>query len=175
MRHSGKYNSRVPGSVPAPTAPSYSIRPATLDDADALVRHRIGMFTDMGVPLDAPLLEREFRAWLGEMMPNGTYRAWVVEAEARAIVAGGGMTILPWPPGPRYMGSRLAFVYNVYTEPAHRRRGLARLLMDAMHAWGRAHGIASMALNASRDGQPLYEAMGYALSPAPLMFLPLSP
>jgi GNAT superfamily N-acetyltransferase len=133
------------------------------------------MFTDMGVPLDAPLLEREFRVWLGETMPAGVYRAWVVEDQAHTIVAGGGMTILPWPPGPRYMGSHLAFVYNVYTEPAHRRRGLARLLMDAMHAWGRENGIASMALNASRDGQPLYEAMGYAVSPAPMMFLPLSP
>ena len=30
----------------------------------------------------------------------------------------------PGRPGPRYAGDRLAFVYNVYTEPAHRRRGL---------------------------------------------------
>jgi GNAT superfamily N-acetyltransferase len=151
----------------------YTIRPATLDDADALVHHRIGMFTDMGVPLDAALLAREFRAWLAEAMPPGTYRAWVVD-DGTGTIAGGGITILPWPPGPRYMGSRLAFVYNVYTEPAHRRRGLARLIMETMHAWCRANGIASMALNASRDGQPLYEAMGYAVSPAPMMFLPLA-
>jgi hypothetical protein len=31
-----------------------------------------------------------------------------------------------------------------------------------------------MALNASRDGKQLYEAMGYAESPSPMMFLPLS-
>lgn len=153
----------------------YTIRPATLDDADALVHHRVGMFTDMGVPLDAPALEHAFRAWLTEMMPEGTYRAWVVEDdETRTIVGGGGITILPWPPGPRYMGTRLAFVYNVYTEAPHRRRGLARLIMETMHAWCREHGIASMALNASRDGQPLYEAMGYAASPAPMMLLPLA-
>ena len=133
------------------------------------------MFTDMGVPLDAPSLAREFRAWLADEMPRGLYRAWVVEDEGHAIVAGGGITILPWPPGPRYMGTRLAFVYNVYTEPAHRRRGLARLIMDTIHAWCRANGVASMALNASRDGQPLYESMGYAESPAPMMFLPLTP
>jgi GNAT superfamily N-acetyltransferase len=152
----------------------YTIRPATLDDADALVHHRIAMFTDMDVPLDVPLLEREFRTWLAGTMPAGVYKAWVVEDEARTIVGGGGITILPWPPGPRYMGSRLAFVYNVYTEPAHRRRGLARLMMDAIHAWCRENHIASMALNASHDGQPLYEAMGYAVSPAPMMFLPLT-
>ena len=49
----------------------------------------------------------------------------------------------------RATGHRLAFVYNVYTEPAHRRRGLARLIMDAIHAWCREEGIGSMALNAS--------------------------
>ena len=154
---------------------AYTIRPATLDDGDALVRHRLAMFTDMGVPLDAAALDREFRAWLAETMPAGTYRAWVVEDETRAIVAGGGISILPWPPGPRYAGTRLAYVYNVYTDPAHRRHGLARLIMDTVHCWCRDHGIASMALNASADGQPLYEAMGYAVSPAPMMFLPLAP
>jgi len=131
------------------------------------------MFTDMGVPLDAPLLETSFRAWLAETMPGGTYRAWLAEDTADGIVAGGGITILPWPPGPRYIGSRLAFVYNVYTEPTHRRRGLARLIMDAIHRWCRDNGIASVALNASRDGLPLYQSMGYVESPAPMMFLPI--
>ena len=138
----------------------YRIRAATLDDVDVLVRHRIGMFTDMGVPLDAAALEASFRAWLAE-------------DAAGAVAAGGGITVLPWPPGPHYMGNRLAFVYNVYTEVAHRRRGLARLIMDVIHAWCRDNGIASMALNASRDGLPLYQSMGYVESRAPMMFLPI--
>jgi GNAT superfamily N-acetyltransferase len=151
----------------------YRIRAATLDDVDVLVRHRIGMFTDMGVPLDAAALEASFRAWLAETMPPGTYRAWLAEDAAGAVAAGGGITVLPWPPGPHYMGNRLAFVYNVYTEVAHRRRGLARLIMDVIHAWCRDNGIASMALNASRDGLPLYQSMGYVESRAPMMFLPI--
>jgi GNAT superfamily N-acetyltransferase len=151
----------------------YTIRAATIDDADVLVRHRIDMFTDMGVPLDGAALDRSFRTWLAELMPAGTYRAWLVEDDTGAIVAGGGITILPWPPGPRYMGDRLAFVYNVYTEPAHRRRGLARLIMETIQAWCGEHGVTSIALNASRDGQPLYQALGYRESPSPMMFLPI--
>jgi len=151
----------------------YSVREATLDDADALVRHRIAMFTDMGVALDREALDGAFRNWLSAMMPAGTYRAWLAEDASGAIVAGGGMTILPWPPGPTYMGRQLAYVYNVYTEPAHRRRGLARLIMEAIHAWCRKSDIASVALNASRDGVPLYEALGYQVSPSPMMFLPI--
>jgi hypothetical protein len=30
-----------------------------------------------------------------------------------------------------------------------------------------------MALNASQDGKPLYEALGYAESPSPMMFFPI--
>ncbi len=152
---------------------SYRVREATLDDAGALVHHRVGMFTDMGVSFDAAALADAFDAWLRDVMPAGTYRAWLVESEDGAVVAGGGITILPWPPGPRYMGTRLAFVYNVYTEPAHRRRGLARLVMDAIHAWCAEARVTSVALNASRDGQPLYEAMGYAVTPSPMMFFPI--
>ena len=151
----------------------YRVRFATLADTDALVRHRIAMFTEMGVPLDAAVLDQAFRAWLADVMPTGTYRAWLVEAPDGEVVGGGGITILPWPPGPRYVGDTLAFVYNVYTEPPHRRRGLARLTMDTIHAWCRDQGITSIALNASQDGKPLYESMGYAESSSPMMFLPI--
>jgi GNAT superfamily N-acetyltransferase len=152
---------------------SYRVRPATLADADALVRHRFAMFGDMGVPFDRAALDPAFRHWLNEMMPAGTYRAWLVVTDEGLAVAGGGITIVPWPPGPHYPGDRVAFVYNVYTEPGHRRAGLARRLMDAIHQWCRDAGIRSVALNASRDGQPLYESMGYGLSASPMMVLGL--
>ena len=153
---------------------SYRVREATLGDADVLVRHRIGMFTDMGLVLDAAALDAAFRVWLAEKMPEGIYRAWLAEAEDGAVAGGGGISILPWPPGPSYMGGKIAVVYNVYTEPLHRRRGLARLIMNTIHAWAAAHDITSIALNASRDGQPLYESMGYQLTPSPMMFYPVA-
>ena len=165
---------------------AYLVRPATVDDVDALVHHRLGMFHDMGTSFDATGVENAFRAWLAAMMPAGTYRTWVVETgtegphEAMAdaghergsgeIVAGGGITILPWPPGPNYVGGRIAFVYNVYTERSHRRRGLARLVMETIHAWCRDNGIGLIGLNASQEGRPLYEAMGYQPAPSPMMF-----
>jgi GNAT superfamily N-acetyltransferase len=150
----------------------YRIRPATIDDVDALVHHRIAMFEAMGVPLNAAALAAAYRPWLAETMPKGLYRAWVVEVGAD-IVAGGGITIIQWPPGPQYPGDRLAFVYNVYTEPAHRHRGLARRVMEAIHAWCRTERIGSVALNASRFGQSLYASMGYTVTPSPMMFLAL--
>ena len=150
----------------------YRTRPATLEDLDALVHHRIAMFQDMGLTFDAEALAGQFRPWLLDMMPKGLYRAWVVDAGSR-VVSGGGITILPWPPGPRYFSGRLAFVYNVYTEPDHRRRGLGRMVMEAIHAWCREERIGSLALNASRFGQSMYESLGYVVTPSPMMFFAL--
>jgi GNAT superfamily N-acetyltransferase len=149
----------------------YRIRPATLDDAEALVHHRLAMFADMGTSMDTAGVAQAFRTWLTRMMPAGTYRAWIVELPSREVVAGGGLTLLPWPPGPRDLaGSQIAFVYNVYTEAAHRRRGLARLVMETIHAWCRDQGIPAVALNASVDGRPLYDALGYQATTSPMMW-----
>jgi GNAT superfamily N-acetyltransferase len=147
-----------------------------------MVRHRIGMFADMGTIIDAVQVEAAFRRWLVEMMPAGVYRAWVAETSVDnptgdgsrgGIVSGGGTTILPWPPGPSWVGGRIAYVYNVYTEPAHRRRGLARLIMDAIHDWCREQGILVVGLNASPDGLPLYDKLGYKPTASPMMFVGL--
>ena len=159
----------------------YRIRPATLADEAVLAHHRAAMFEEMGVDVDRPVLDAAFRPWLRAHMPQGQYRAWLVEAidgsvsgsVGGSVVSGGGITVLPWPPGPRYLGDRLAFVYNVFTEPGHRRRGLGRLVMHAIHDYCRQEGIQTLALNASRAGQPLYEALGYAVTPSPMMFLAL--
>jgi GNAT superfamily N-acetyltransferase len=148
----------------------YRIRPATVADADALVRHRIGMFTDMKVAMDADRLARAFRAWLDTAMPAAVYRAWVVESDGGAIVAGAGLVVRPWPPGPGHLGDQQAFVYNLYVEPAHRRRALAKRLIETIHTWCRGAGVSSVALNASAEARPLYESIGYRVSPNPMMF-----
>jgi GNAT superfamily N-acetyltransferase len=150
----------------------YRVRTAAIDDVPTLVHHRTAMFQDMGVEVDVSAMDATFRPWLLEMIPNGVYRAWLVES-ASGVVAGGGVTILPWPPGPGYPGGRVAFVYNMYTEPAHRQLGLARLVMETIHAWCRQERIGSLALNASRAGQPLYDSLGYSVTPSPMMFLAL--
>ncbi len=76
---------------------------------------------------------------------------------------------MPWTPGPFAMDPRLAWIVNVYTEHAHRKRGLARRLMNEMHDWCRSRGIERTALNASSAGQPIYESMGYTLADEPMM------
>lgn len=155
--------------------PNYRVRTATLADLDTLVRHRLAMFTEMGTTFDAPLIDGLFRAWLSEMLPSGEYLAWLCETAAGEVAAGAAITLLKWPPGPSPLRTeRIAFVYNVYTEMPHRKRGLARLLMETIHAWCNEHGVGAVALNAAPAAQHLYRTMGYVDAPSPMKWKMLS-
>jgi predicted GNAT family acetyltransferase len=52
-------------------------------------------------------------------------------------------------------------IVNVYTEPDHRRRGLARRLMVTMLDWLRQEGYGTVSLHASDYGRALYESLGF--------------
>jgi GNAT superfamily N-acetyltransferase len=152
---------------------AYSIRPATIADIPSIVLHRERMFREMGIPAEFEEMAPATALWLRHALPSKTYLGWVAVAPDGSIAAGGGMIVIPWPPGPMTMDPRCGFIFNVYTEAAHRKQGLARLLMDAMHEWCRAEGIERVVLNASVFGRPLYDSMGYVVSAEPMMRLRL--
>ena len=142
----------------------FRYREATGDDLAVLLTQRRKMFLDMGYRDDAVLEEvgsasrRFFEQWLAD----GRFRAWVAETGPGEIVAGGGVLILDHLPSPRDPHPQRPLIVNVYTEPAYRRRGIARRLMAIMVDWCREKGFGSVTLYASPDGKPLYEALGFA-------------
>lgn len=148
---------------------AYSIRPATIADIPSIVAHRESMFREMGIPAEFEEMAPATELWLRHALPSKTYLGWVAVAPDGAIAGGGGLIVIPWPPGPMTMDPRCGFIFNVFTEQAHRKRGLARLLMEAMHDWCRAEGIERIVLNASTFGKPLYDTMGYVVSAEPMM------
>jgi len=148
---------------------TYGIRIATVDDIPHIVAHREGMFRDMTTPADFAAMATAFARWLSTAMPTGDYRAWLAVTPGGDVVAGAGLVVFAWPPGPLTMDGRCACVFNVYTLPAHRRRGLARRLVEAIHNWSRTQGIERIVLNASRDGRPIYKALGYTEVEQPMM------
>lgn len=150
----------------------YTFRAATLADIPALVHHRHAMFAEMGLTGDYETMDQRFDPWLCQAMTQQLYFGWVAETEQGEIVAGGGVGLLPRPPSPPDLNEQWAFVYNVYTEPSHRRQGLARRLMEIIHAWCRERGLKTVGLNASEFGRSLYESLGYQPSET-LMLLKL--
>ena len=142
----------------------YHLRLATADDAAVVAQQRAAMFRDyLKIPAaDAAAIEAASEPLLAEMLGRGQYFAWLIELEGRAVAGGGVLLrrLLPRPGG--LDGGEEAYILNVYTEPEHRRRGLARVVMSAIIDWCAAREVAVVSLHASDDGRPLYESLGFA-------------
>ncbi len=152
---------------------SYTIRPATIADIPHIASHREQMFRDMGIPAHFDDMAAATETWLRYAIPAHTYRGWIATAPNGDVAGGGGLLVIPWPPGPMSMDPRCGFIFNVYTHPSHRKQGVARRLMEAMHDWCRSEGIERVVLNASTFGKALYASMGYVATDEPMMRLRL--
>ena len=142
---------------------NYTLRAATTADVLTIARHRVGMFRDMGMldERDAAALTAGSHAYLITALSDGTYLGWLMEHDG-IVVAGAGVVVRPLLPRPESPhGGEDVEVLNVYTEPAHRRRGLARRLVVHVLAWARARGLQRISLHASDEGRPLYEQLGF--------------
>jgi GNAT superfamily N-acetyltransferase len=143
-------------------SPDVMIRQATLDDIPELLRHRRGMYEDMGYndPEWLSTMVSTCKPYLAAALANGTLHGWLACAEER-VVAGGVVLISPWPSHPYDGQCRRATILNMYTDPEFRRQGIARRLMQTMIDWCRKEGFIHVDLHASDKGRPLYETLGF--------------
>lgn len=105
---------------------------------------------------------------LAEQVHADDRRILVVDADAGLSACGIG-TIERWLPGPHLPDGRIGHVIGVVTDPAHRRRGYSRAIMRGLLDWFRERRVARVDLHASRDGEPLYRALGFTDHPDPAL------
>jgi GNAT superfamily N-acetyltransferase len=143
-------------------------------DADELMRLRAVMIAGMPggsdptpgpwLPAGAEVLRRQLTD------PADRVAAFVVDAAdgLAACVVGAIDERLP---GPRNPSPWKGYVYNVATDPAHRRRGHSRACMLALLDWYAGRGVGLVDLRASPDGEPLYASLGFQRTTGPTMRL----
>jgi ribosomal protein S18 acetylase RimI-like enzyme len=141
-------------------------RPVRPDDLELICRHREAMFRESNAPGRSDDMLRtmtaSFRSWLGPRLRDGSYFGSIVEEGGKAI-AGIGLMLIDWPPHPSHPAEdKRGYVLNVYVEPAHRGRGLAKMLMREAEAEFARRGVSFAILHATRMGRPLYEKIGWA-------------
>lgn len=143
-------------------AQEISIRQATLADIPEIVRQRRRMYEDMHYT-NTVTLDRMCTLtadYLRTAIPIGSFHAWLACSSERPV-GGGAVLITPWPAHAYDLECRRATILNVYTDPEHRRRGIARRLMDTIISWCKQQGLARVTLHASDDGRHLYESLGF--------------
>jgi GNAT superfamily N-acetyltransferase len=142
---------------------SPALRPSTLADLETHVAHRIAMFRDMEMGTEEGLkrMAEAFRPLLRTWLVTGQCRGLVLEEGGRAV-ASVLMLLKETVPTPVSPLSVRGYLFNVYTEPSHRRRGLAARLTDAALDLARDLGIEIMELHASLEAEGMYQRMGFA-------------
>ncbi|SRR6266566_1648354 len=139
-----------------------TIRPASFSDIPEILRQRRRMYEDMNYKDSAALdaMSSLSSNYLEEAIPQGLFHAWLGYVNERPV-AGGAVLVTSWPAHPYDLECRRATILNVYTDPLYRRRGIARLLMEAMIDWCKHEGFARVNLHASDSGRHLYESLGF--------------
>jgi len=138
------------------------VREARSGELLVAARHYLGMRREVGWD-DAELhddWETRFVSTYERGARDGDMRYFVAESEG--IVIGSAVAFIKRSLSDGYVRPKPnGYLANVYVEPDHRRRGAARALTAAAIEWLRSVGCRIVRLQASREGRPLYESMGF--------------
>jgi GNAT superfamily N-acetyltransferase len=144
-------------------AEAFRIRRGTPADIPVIAHHRLEMFAEMGFgdPSTYAEYSAKFQTFAAQEMAAERFLSWLAETAEGEIIAGGAVMLVPYPSNPKQPRQERAFLLNVFTEPAFRRRGIARSLVQTMMDWCREQGFIAVFLHASDAGRPLYQSMGF--------------
>ncbi|MGW2397184.1 N-acetyltransferase family protein [Kitasatospora sp. NPDC001664] len=134
-------------------------RPARPGDAEELLRLRAQLHSGLDTPEPWHItFPAEMRERLGT--DPGLF-AFVSEAGDGALAACAIGLLYRAYDGPIYTGGLWGRVHSVITDPAHRRQGHGEAVTRALITALQEAGCASVELNATAAGLPLYEKLGF--------------
>ncbi|MFJ9680422.1 GNAT family N-acetyltransferase [Streptomyces sp. NPDC101194] len=150
-------------------------RRATVDDVPALVRLRGLMLADMGIETgdaDAPWRAASARWFTEQMRRPDMFAAFLVDDPELGTVSSAVGACEARAPGPASPSGLRGHVSNVSTDPRRRRRGHARVCLEALLTWFREETqVVVVDLNATGDGAALYESLGFTAPRHPALQL----
>lgn len=131
----------------------WTIRPARTDDAAIIARHR---YLDAGAKEDLVAYER----WVATRIERGIYTGVLAERDG-GVIAGAGAVIQDWGPTRGEPTGLRARIVNVYTDPAWRRQGVARSLVQEVMRRCQKRDVQVFNLAATDDSAALYRSIGF--------------
>ena len=148
------------------------IRVATADDAAQLLAMWALVF-DEDDTVSAPTWTTPAHEWFIGLVEDRAAAHFPVIEVAGEVVGTAIGTLELGVPNPHCRRGRTVRLANVITQPEHRGRGYATLLVRDVLAWARSIDADRVDLSATPDGQRIYERAGFTLTKAPRMKLVL--
>jgi len=141
------------------------LRKATIDDIELLLKLRIDYLLDENKIKsidDADILKIKLRDYFNKWIPVDGFIAYIAEIDGE-ICSTAFLSIVERPPRTADSSYLVGTVYNVYTYPNYRRKGIATEVMRALLSEAKQQGVASVDLLSTNDGKHLYEKLGFEL------------
>jgi ribosomal protein S18 acetylase RimI-like enzyme len=153
------------------------LRRATEQDVAALVQLRSLMFSSMGSDVGGQDAAWRVAAadWLREQltMPQ-QFAGFVMEHQADGVVCAALGSCDARAPSPNDVSGSHGHVFNICTEPAHRRSGYAQACLGALLTWFQTDtDVRVVHLSATPEGASMYQAAGFREPAYPSMRLQL--
>ena len=138
-------------------------RTATLTDIPALVKLRIEFLKEV-MQTDTPAADitAGLVEYFSKHLQDSSYINWLA-LDGNTIVSTGGICFYRLPPNFFNPTGNRAYILNVYTLPAYRRRGISKQLFAKLMLEAGNRDIMQVSLHTSADGKPLYDQFGFYL------------
>ena len=149
------------------------IRRATIDDIDLLLKLRIDYLLAENKVQELEDIEAimdKLREYFEKWIPLKGFDAYIAEDNG-STCSTAFLSIVERPPRTAHSSYSVGTVYNVFTYPQYRRKGIAAQVMWTLLADAESLGVATVDLMATEAGKSLYKKMGFTIpSYTPMRF-----
>jgi ribosomal protein S18 acetylase RimI-like enzyme len=138
-------------------------RKADINDIQQLVRLRLQFLKEMYPDTDHSrdtVLTEHLSTYLKEHLTKDNFVNWFAEVNGK-VVASAGIVFYNQPPLYHNLEGKVAYILNVYTSPAFRRKGIAKTLVQKIMDEAKLRNTGKVSLHTSKEGRLLYEQFGF--------------
>jgi GNAT superfamily N-acetyltransferase len=131
----------------------------TEDKIDIFIQMRINQLREEGATEDIDLAPA-LKDYYARHMADGTFVSWIA-LDGDKIVGTSGMSFVEKPPYFGCPSGKMGLLSSMFTDPAYRRKGIAKELLSRVVEEARAYGCGTVQITASDMGVLLYTSFGF--------------